>query len=258
MDFCLSVCDYYGVPETPVRARRTSRSHALLFSRMGPTPIIARPAATAAPPSLFSARLISREVQQWVRVQEPHGFNNIGPPIPLYSVMATTSAFQPLTHAIPPPLSIPPAALATAVRVRPGPTYVAGGPHPNNDSQPPGKPPSPRHVWVQGKWRDAISSAAKQESQKLSRRVERALQARNHGYSIYAYSHINTKQVVYSLSRIMEEKNIKRQLIYHGKKTVPADIRRDVWLPYYSVHFPSTSLGKYSGLLAYRRLEGAE
>ena len=46
-----------------------------------------------------------------------------------------------------------------------------------------------------------------------------------------------------------------RQLINHGKKTVPAEIRRDSWLPYFSVHFPTTPLGKYSGLLAYRRLK---
>lgn len=32
-------------------------------------------------------------------------------------------------------------------------------------------------------------------------------------------------------------------MVYHGKKTVPAEIRRDLWIPYYSVHFGDTRLG---------------
>lgn len=32
-------------------------------------------------------------------------------------------------------------------------------------------------------------------------------------------------------------------MIYHGKKTVPADLRRDMWVPYYSVHFGDARLG---------------
>lgn len=32
-------------------------------------------------------------------------------------------------------------------------------------------------------------------------------------------------------------------MIYHGKKTVPADLRRDMWIPYYSVHFGDARLG---------------
>lgn len=40
------------------------------------------------------------------------------------------------------------------------------------------------------------------------------------------------------------------QLVFHGKKTVPASLRRDLWTPYFSLHFPSS----YSGLLAYHRL----
>ena len=44
------------------------------------------------------------------------------------------------------------------------------------------------------------------------------------------------------------------QLIYHGKKTVPAALRRDVWRPYFSVHFPETPVGARAGLTAYHRL----
>lgn len=36
-------------------------------------------------------------------------------------------------------------------------------------------------------------------------------------------------------------------MIYHGKKTVPATLRKDMWVPYYSVHFdePKTGLRTY-------------
>lgn len=40
------------------------------------------------------------------------------------------------------------------------------------------------------------------------------------------------------------------QLVYHGKKTVPATLRKDMWIPYFSIHFPSPSLG----VSAYRML----
>ena len=39
-------------------------------------------------------------------------------------------------------------------------------------------------------------------------------------------------------------------MINHGKKTVPADLRRDMWVPYYSVHFGEARIG----LHAYRLL----
>lgn len=32
-------------------------------------------------------------------------------------------------------------------------------------------------------------------------------------------------------------------MVYHGKKTVPAELRRDMWVPYYSVHFGDARLG---------------
>jgi hypothetical protein len=38
--------------------------------------------------------------------------------------------------------------------------------------------------------------------------------------------------------------------VYHGKKTVPATLRKDMWTPYFSMHFPSPT----TGLEAYRLL----
>lgn len=39
-------------------------------------------------------------------------------------------------------------------------------------------------------------------------------------------------------------------MVYHGKKTVPANVRRDMWVPYFSVHFGDPRLG----LRAYQML----
>lgn len=45
-----------------------------------------------------------------------------------------------------------------------------------------------------------------------------------------------------------------QQLVYHGKKTVPAALRRDHWTPYFSLHFPVNEYGSSAGLLAYHQL----
>lgn len=44
------------------------------------------------------------------------------------------------------------------------------------------------------------------------------------------------------------------QLVNHGKKTVPAALRRDVWRPYFSIHFPENDGGRKVGLKTYQRL----
>lgn len=54
-----------------------------------------------------------------------------------------------------------------------------------------------------GKPREMNSNVAKSERLKESRRIENALLHEHHGESIYAYAHLATGQVVYSLSRFM-------------------------------------------------------
>lgn len=44
------------------------------------------------------------------------------------------------------------------------------------------------------------------------------------------------------------------QLVNHGKKTVPAALRRDVWRPYFSIQFPENDAGRKVGLRTYQRL----
>lgn len=165
--------------------------------------------------------------------------------------MASSAAASTLSRSMPPtPTSS--FVFQSAPRVRP-PPMPPGTKSPNTDPQPPGPVPKGR-VWVQGAWRNKASPAGKQERKVLSARVERAVRARTHGQSIYAYTHIRTKQVVYSLTKILQNNKILRQLVFHGKKTVPANVRRDMWVPYFSIHFPDSPGGRGAGLLAYRRL----
>ncbi|KAI9878208.1 MAG: hypothetical protein M1830_001552 [Pleopsidium flavum] len=71
-----------------------------------------------------------------------------------------------------------------------------------------------------------------------------------HGHHIFVYNNIRTNQVVYSLTRAMNNNASLRQLPYLGKKTVPAALRKDLWLPLASISFPSSS----QGLTAFRKL----
>ncbi|KAF3483380.1 uncharacterized protein GIQ15_02704 [Arthroderma uncinatum] len=96
---------------------------------------------------------------------------------------------------------------------------------------------------IQGKPRFPNSQAAKAFGEQETVRLKKALQQITHGKNIFAYNNFRTNQVVYSLSRSLDYQNVLRQLIYHGKKTVPASLRKDMWVPYFSIHFPTSALG---------------
>jgi len=96
---------------------------------------------------------------------------------------------------------IPHMPIAHIPRVRP-PRIPKGTPNANTNPQPEGPVPH-NAVWAQGKWRNPASSAVKDRKAVQSRRVEKALRWEDHGQNIFAYVHIRTKQVVYSLTRIM-------------------------------------------------------
>ncbi|KAJ6144932.1 hypothetical protein N7470_008827 [Penicillium chermesinum] len=96
---------------------------------------------------------------------------------------------------------------------------------------------------IQGKKREPGSNAFKEHEHRETMRLRKALDSVSHGKNIFVYTNVRTKQVVYSLTRYLQENNVLRQLIYHGKKTVPAELRRDMWAPYYSVHFSNSRLG---------------
>ncbi|ETN45089.1 uncharacterized protein HMPREF1541_09965 [Cyphellophora europaea CBS 101466] len=150
------------------------------------------------------------------------------------------------------PHSVPPLPLSRIPRVRP-PRFLPGQPRDDQLPQPEGSVPS-SHVWTQGKWRNRASNAVSDRRKVVSQQVKKAIEKRYHGLNIYAYYHLLTKQVVYSLTRHMQSGQVMPQLVYHGKKTVPATLRRDVWRPYFSIHFPENDGGRQAGLKAYQRL----
>ncbi|PYH90630.1 hypothetical protein BO71DRAFT_361109 [Aspergillus ellipticus CBS 707.79] len=105
------------------------------------------------------------------------------------------------------------------------------------------RPPVENHSVIQGKAREQNSNAFKLHQVKEGVRLRKALNAITHGKNIFVYHNIRTNQVVYSLTRYLEKNSVLRQLLYHGKKTVPATLRKDMWVPYYSVHFQDSKIG---------------
>ncbi|KAL9029831.1 MAG: hypothetical protein Q9196_001976 [Gyalolechia fulgens] len=75
-------------------------------------------------------------------------------------------------------------------------------------------------------------------------------QLAEHGTQIFFYNNIRTNQIIYSLTRTLNNNDSLKQLPFLGKKTVPARLRKDLWTPLCLVQFPRPS----QGLLAYRRL----
>ncbi|KAI5793661.1 transcriptional regulation of mitochondrial recombination-domain-containing protein [Pyronema domesticum] len=83
-----------------------------------------------------------------------------------------------------------------------------------------------------------------------------AVAAETHGNELYVYHHIQTKQVVYSLTKNLNNNDSIKQLPFIGKKSVPRALRKDHWAPLASVSFPKPSLGltTYQLLREFRRL----
>ncbi|KAL2838803.1 transcriptional regulation of mitochondrial recombination-domain-containing protein [Aspergillus pseudoustus] len=105
------------------------------------------------------------------------------------------------------------------------------------------RPPIEKGAIIQGVARARNSKAFKTHQWKEGVRLRKALDAVTHGQNIFVYHNIRTNQVVYSLTRYLEKNNVLKQLMYHGKKTVPATLRKDMWAPYYSVHFTNSKVG---------------
>lgn len=148
--------------------------------------------------------------------------------------------------------SMPPFPLPAVPRIRP-PPIPKGTPGPNTRPQP-GPPGQSGQVWADGRWANPNSRSALHKQEVVSKQLEKALQHEVHGTNIYAYRHMRTHQVVYSLTKNMDNTKIMKQLLFHGKKTVPAALRRDVWRPYFSVHFSKTPAGAYKGLQVFQEL----
>lgn len=57
---------------------------------------------------------------------------------------------------------------------------------------------------IQGKLREANSNAYKNHQRREGLRLQRALNSLTHGRNIFAFHHIRTNQVVYSLTRYLQ------------------------------------------------------
>jgi hypothetical protein len=79
-----------------------------------------------------------------------------------------------------------------------------------------------------------------------------------HGQQIFVYNHLQTNQVIYSLTRSLNNNASLRQLPYNGKKTVPRALRKDHWHPLAQITFPSghgtLGLFAFQKLREYRKL----
>ncbi|KAJ5558782.1 Mitochondrial homologous recombination protein 1 [Penicillium sp. DV-2018c] len=105
------------------------------------------------------------------------------------------------------------------------------------------RPPIDPKTPIQGKVRVVGSNAYKDRQEKEGRRLQKALNSIAHGKNIFVYHHVRTKQVVYSLTRYLDKTNLLKQCVNHGKKTIPATVRKDMWVPYFSVHFNEAQVG---------------
>lgn len=78
----------------------------------------------------------------------------------------------------------------------------------------------------------------------------------DHGRHIYAYAHIRTNQIVYSLTRTLRPSPALRQLPDLGANHKDARIRKDLWKPLFTLTLPQASQGLhcYHQLREYRHL----
>ncbi|KAK5115843.1 hypothetical protein LTR85_009437 [Meristemomyces frigidus] len=79
--------------------------------------------------------------------------------------------------------------------------------------------------------------------------------AADHGRYIYAYCHVRTNQVVYSLTQTLNNHSSLKQLPDLGANNKDARLRKDLWKPLYTLCLPSDSPHTLSqGLHAFKKL----
>ncbi|KAI9793087.1 MAG: hypothetical protein M1816_000985 [Peltula sp. TS41687] len=69
--------------------------------------------------------------------------------------------------------------------------------------------------------------------------VRRQVRPTHPSRDIFVYNNIRTNQVLYSLTRALDNNASLCQLPYLGKKTVPARLRKDLWQPLATIQFRS-------------------
>ncbi|KAF2773133.1 hypothetical protein EJ03DRAFT_324187 [Teratosphaeria nubilosa] len=77
---------------------------------------------------------------------------------------------------------------------------------------------------------------------------------KGNGRYIYAYCHVRTKQVVYSLTQTLDNYRALKQLPDLGANNKDAVLRKDLWKPLYTLCLPEGDDGRAQGLAAFQRL----
>ncbi|KAL6721731.1 hypothetical protein ACLMJK_000836 [Lecanora helva] len=115
----------------------------------------------------------------------------------------------------------------------------------------------PKHFGSYGSRRGKIVGDLTPTSYLIRKPIQKGIPLRkpdvpelHHGQHIYLFNNIRTNQVVYSLTRHLNNKDSLDQIPFLGKKTVPPRLRKDLWTPFAMVYFPSP----HAGLAAYRKL----
>lgn len=73
------------------------------------------------------------------------------------------------------------------------------------------------------------------------------------GQHIYAYCNVKTKQVLYSLTRTLQHKQLQ-QLPDTGANNNPPTLRKDLWRPLWTLQLPDGEDGVAQGIQAYKML----
>ncbi|KAF2798202.1 hypothetical protein K505DRAFT_322069 [Melanomma pulvis-pyrius CBS 109.77] len=63
-----------------------------------------------------------------------------------------------------------------------------------------------------------------------------------HGQLIFVFRNVQTNQILYSLSEVLDESHL-RQIPFFAKHSTPPSLRRDVWTPHCVVSFPTPEQG---------------
>ncbi|KAF2709970.1 hypothetical protein K504DRAFT_454349 [Pleomassaria siparia CBS 279.74] len=63
-----------------------------------------------------------------------------------------------------------------------------------------------------------------------------------HGQLIFVFRNVQTNQILYSLSEVLDESHL-RQIPFFAKHSAPPSLRRDVWVPHCVVSFPTPEQG---------------
>ncbi|KAF9875562.1 hypothetical protein CkaCkLH20_06943 [Colletotrichum karsti] len=84
----------------------------------------------------------------------------------------------------------------------------------------------------------ASRTSVRYASRAQPRRLEKARFPEGHGTQIWVWSHMMTKQVVYSNTEVLNPRRALRQIPFNGKKCKQTKLRKDYWEPLALIELP--------------------